>query len=546
MRCAMFALLLAASPQFAAAPVRLVRPGNETGAALEYYVAPDGDDGNSGERAMPFRTFGRAQRQIRELSELGELPKGGVCVFVRAGTYYLPDGWVLDAKDSGREDAPVAWRGYPGETVRLSGGRRLPTEAFREVRDAAVLSRLAEAARANVKCLDLAELGVAGLAELPVQFRGASKAMELFCDDVPMQLARWPNDGWVTIKEVVDRGSREERRPGTFVYSEDRPATWDVDRGVWLQGYWCHDWYDETIRVGAIDLAAKRITLAAAHSYGIGASHSWNKVPRRYYALNVLEELDAPGEWYLDAKGAKLYLWPPAPLTAASSVVLSTATEPVLALRDAAFVTVRGFTVEAGRGDGIVVAKGRDNVVAGCTVRNTGGKGVAVTGERNGVVGCDIYRTGTSGITLGGGDRPSLTPAGNFAENNHIHDFARLQRTYAAAVHLGGVGNRAAHNLIHDCPHAGILYGGNNQTIEYNEIFSTCLETGDVGALYTGRDWGSMGNVIRHNFIHNVGGVRGWSMGVYLDDCDNGDTIHGNIFYKVRRAAFIGEGGTTS
>jgi len=70
----------------------------------------------------------------------------------------------------------------------------------------------------------------------------------------------------------------------------------------------------------------------------------------------------------------------------------------------------------------------------------------------------------------------------------------------------------------------------------------TCRETGDVGALYTGRDWGSVGNVIRYNFIHHTGGVRGWSMGVYLDDCDNGDTIYGNAFYRVTRAAFIGGG----
>jgi hypothetical protein len=281
--------------------------------------------------------------------------------------------------------------------------------------------------------------------------------------------------------------------------------------------------------------------LAAQHGYGIGASHSWNKVPRRYYALNLLEELDAPGEWFLDVASAKLYFWPPEGFGPESEILLSTSTEPVINLDKARFVQVRGLTIEGGRADGVRV-RGTDNLVAGCTIRNLGGKGVGVAGERNAVVGCDIYNTGTSGIVINGGDRKTLVPGGNNAENNHIHDFARLQRTYAAAVHLGGVGNRAAHNLIHDCPHAGVLYGGNNQIIEYNEIFNTCLETGDVGALYTGRDWGSLGNEIRYNFVHNVGGMRGWSMGVYLDDCDSGDTIHGNVFYKVRRAAFIGGG----
>jgi len=31
---------------------------------------------------------------------------------------------------------------------------------------------------------------------------------------------------------------------------------------------------------------------------------------------------------------------------------------------------------------------------------------------------------------------------------------------------LSGVGNRASHNLIHDAPHAAILFGGNDHRIE--------------------------------------------------------------------------------
>ncbi len=538
--CALLAFAVTASTH--AAWLNLRRAGQETPAGIEYYVSPHGDDRNPGGRAMPFLTLGKAREMVRELIAANALPKGGVCVFVREGTYSLPAGFALDEHDSGKEKAPIVWRAWPGDEVRLVGGKQLAAGTFQPVTDAAVLTRLVPEARSAVLCCDLAALGLGELRDLPTQFRGACGAMELFCDRQPMQLARWPNEGWVTIEDVIDRGSTEEKRGGTFVYHEDRPSQWDAAKGVWLQGYWCHDWADETIRVAKIDPATKQITLAAPHGYGIGASHSWNKVPRRYYALNLLEELDAPGEWYLDTQAAKLYFWPPSPLEADSEVVLSTAKEPVLSLRNTQFVTVQGLTVEAGCADGIRVDRASDCLVAGCTVRNTGGKGVAVSGERLGVVGCDIYGNGTSGIVINGGDRKSLKPGDNYAENNHIHDFARLQRTYAAAVHLSGVGNRASHNLIHDCPHAGVLYGGNNQVIEYNEIFNTCLETGDVGALYTGREWGSLGNVIRYNFIHDVGGMRGWSMGVYLDDCDSGDTIHGNIFYKVRRAAFIGGG----
>jgi hypothetical protein len=68
------------------------------------------------------------------------------------------------------------------------------------------------------------------------------------------------------------------------------------------------------------------------------------------------------------------------------------------------------------------------------------------------------------------------------------------------------------------------------------------LETGDVGAIYTGRDYTFRGNRIRHNFIHHTGGVGMGSMGVYMDDCVSGTEVFGNIFYKVHWAMFIGGG----
>jgi hypothetical protein len=78
--------------------------------------------------------------------------------------------------------------------------------------------------------------------------------------------------------------------------------------------------------------------------------------------------------------------------------------------------------------------------------------------------------------------------------------------------------------------------------IEFNEIHHVALETGDVGAIYTGRDYTFRGNRIRYNFIHHTGGIGMGSMGVYMDDCVSGTEVFGNIFYKVQRAVFLGGG----
>jgi hypothetical protein len=94
----------------------------------------------------------------------------------------------------------------------------------------------------------------------------------LYFNDQRMSIACWPNEGWTTIAGIIDGGARPRDgdtsgRVGTFEYSGDRPGRWDVEAGVWLQGYWCYDWYDETIRVEAIDPLTRR---QQAHGFDKG------------------------------------------------------------------------------------------------------------------------------------------------------------------------------------------------------------------------------------------------------------------------------------
>ena len=148
-------------------------------------------------------------------------------------------------------------------------------------------------------------------------------------------------------------------------------------------------------------------------------------------------------------------------------------------------------------------------------------------------------------MQLSGGDRRTLTPAGHVVENCDIHHFSRLLLTYTPGVDLHGVGHRVAHNHLHDAPHTAVLLHGNDHVVELNEIDHVCTQTGDAGAFYMGRDWTERGNVVRHNFFHDLGifgygrhGVRA----VYLDDCASGTTIFGNVFLRCTRAVLIGGG----
>lgn len=522
--------------------------------SMNVYVSPLGRDTWPGRFSAPNRTrtdgpFGtleRARDAIRKIKATAGLPKGGVTVWVRSGTYELTRTFGLDAEDSGSAQAPVVYRGYGRERVRITGGRRVTD--FRPVSDPAILARLDPVARDHVLQTDLKAQGITDYGDLSARGFGRPiqpSGLELFFNDRPMPLARWPNSGWATIAAVPD-GPQGNK----FTYEGDRPARWKDDDDIWVHGYWTWNWADSYEKVASIDPGKHEITTVppgGVYGYTPG---------RRFYALNILEELDEPGEWYLDRKTGILYFWPPSSIEKGRAVV-STLSDPLVTMQGAHYITLRGMTLECGRAGGVVVEGGDHVRIAGCVIRNLGDAGVSIGAggdalqgdgsSYNGVTGCDIYNTGEGGIILGGGNRLTLTSAHNYAENNDIHNYQRWVRTYRPGVSVQGVGNIVSHNAVHDAPHSAIILGGNNHTIEYNDIYRVCRETGDAGAFYMGRDWTQRGNVVRYNYFHDLSGVTGQEgfsdvMAIYLDDWTSGTRVYGNLCVRAGRAVLIGGG----
>ena len=91
-------------------------------------------------------------------------------------------------------------------------------------------------------------------------------------------------------------------------------------------------------------------------------------------------------------------------------------------------------------------------------------------------------------------------------------------------------------NLIHDAPHTVVLYGGNDNLFEWNEVHDFLIECDDLGGFYSDNNWTSQGNVVRHNFVH----YTAHALGVYLDDADSGDTVEGNVFFRMGSGAAFG------
>ena len=364
-----------------------------------------------------------------------------------------------------------------------------------------------------------------------------------------MTLARWPNKGeWDHIAGFPASGSQNDghnseigKLDAGFLYVGERPRHWQDLTNVWVHGYWAWDWANSYERIASVDMEQHLIQTAPPYgTYGF-------RKGQRICFLNVLEELDQPGEWFLDRKTGFLYFWPPEELAKNGGnqpeILFSMLSEPVFKLSNVTNVIITGLEIEAARGNAFELHGGASNQVVDCSVRNMGDWGVIVDGGfGHSVRNCIFENTGDGGVSLKGGDRQTLTSAGHAVESCRFIRQGRWSITYVPAILMEGVGLRASHNLIQEHPHCAILFTGNDHLIEFNEIHHIALETGDVGAIYSGRDYTYRGNRIRYNYIHHTGGVGMGSMGIYMDDCVSGTEIYGNIFYKVQRAAFLGGG----
>lgn len=503
----------------------------------DFYVATNGNDTWSGRLAEPsqdktngpFRTVEKAREALRKqnTSSLGQ----GKKILVRGGFYTFQQSFLLTDQDSGTPGHPVVIQAYPGESVIFGGGPTIPAEAFTQITNTGVLSRLDPLAREHVLQVDLRALGINRLGRFPPKNDGGPAVSELFFNAQRMTLARWPNEGWTTIAKIIASGSDYSgNEAGIFEYAGDRPARWNLEEGIWLHGFWAFDWNAEILQVKSIDLAKHQIGLVTKAVYSIKQG---NPTPRRYYAFNLLEELDRAGEYYIDRNAGLLYFWPPAPLTN-STVMLSVLQAPVISIKNAANLVMRGFTLEATIGNGMEVHNSTNVSIQACEVRNSSGIGIVVEGgASNTVEACDVHDTGKGGISLAGGDRKTLTPGAHAAINNHIWRFACLKLTYSDGLRIGGVGNRAAHNLIHDAPHQAIGLSGNDHILEYNIVHHVCMETDDCGAFYKGRNPSCRGNIIRYNFWHHIGNPMGHgNAAIYFDDGDGGESVIGNVFFQ--------------
>jgi hypothetical protein len=485
----------------------------------------------------------------------------------KEGVYSLQNSLKFTGKYPSRKNAPIVIKGLGN--VQFSGGKLLNNKAFKLLSDKKLKTRIiSKDAQLKVLEMDLKKEGITDLGEIKCIGFGRTAGIappQLFYNGNRMTLARYPNAGdpqllknrttVIPIKKITNPGFKKVELPidenkksvssgkgGSFLYSDKRVEKWLEAKDLWVDGIFSRDWSWSLNKVSAIDTVSKTISLTYDEKYDLTSVHSF------FFATNLLEEIDVPGEYFIDRQSSKLYFYPPIdfnPLT--SNIELTYTSQELLNIENVNNLKVENICFELGRFKAVSLNQCNKVAFVNCEFRNFGNSALSIKGENNSVENCLIHTIGSSAIVLDGGNYETLEKGNNSVVGCEIYDWAFYDRVYSPAIKLSGVGNNVIGNKIHDAPHGAITISGNDHLIEKNEISNVLLEFKDFGAIYAflGKNQLMRGQIIRGNYFHDIGLIGEGVHAIYADEATAGWCIEDNLFYKIgnkgaRVAAVLG------
>ena len=260
----------------------------------------------------------------------------------------------------------------------------------------------------------------------------------------------------------------------------------------------------------------------------------------RYRFVNVMEELDAPGEWCYDQPSGTIVFIPPEGFSADSVIALGTASDHFFRIEgDGNRVEGLRFCAKIGL-PALCVDGGRSNVVEGCTFSAMDAYAVYASGRGTAIRSCDFRELSGGGVKMQGGSLASGERGGNAVENCIFEDCCLMRYGWGyGGVTLGGFGNAVRHCLFRRFVEEAMSYSGFGHTVEYNRFYDTSVEFTDAAAVYVG-GIATYGNVFRYN---DVGSAPKYCNAWYGDNMSCGNAVYGNVFRGYGHyGAFLGGG----
>lgn len=442
-----------------------------------FYVAPNGNDQWSGAIASPnraqtdgpFESLEKARDAVRDLKDKDE--QNDFTVLIRGGHHYLTQTVVFGLEDGAAEGHTITYAAYPGEEPIFSSG--IKVDGWQELgRD--VPAQLPEMAKNNI-----------WVANLPDEL---GRFKTLYDGDNRLPRARMQGFNPLELKS----DGNEHDPYNTMAFPEGELKAWDNIQDVELI-IRPIPWTMHILPLASVNEEKSIAKTSVRGIYGL-------KVNRRLsegnaaWIENVLEGLDSPGEWVLNTKDKKIYLWPigekPTDQIFAPSLTVLIKVEGEIDFDGPIDIPVNGLIfkdlnfTQADRGtineydkasiqhdweiidkdDALLRFRGSENcVVQNCKFFNSGGSAVRMDlySQNNRVEGNEINNLGGGGIHLiGYGPGTKNVNKGNKILNNHIHHCGQIY-WHAHAIVLWQSGNNlVSHNLIHHVPRKSVCMSG--------------------------------------------------------------------------------------
>jgi hypothetical protein len=521
------------------------------------FVSTVGDDSGDGSEEEPLRTLEKA---IDVANEMREDSDKLIEILLREGTYSVTN--TIKIINSQKDNSLLKISAYQDEKVTINAGVDIPLSDM-SIADSNFTNAIIDKPNAgsvlqyNLKDAQIEDFGEISLRGHLISDEKEAQA-ELSLNGEVQKLAGWPNGEYTGLIKPTDSNEYGKRTKSgiangcSFKVNYDRPSQWSKLEQAWLSGTIGPNYEFDYYPVSRFDSEEKRVYLSR------GALEKYYTEP--YYRFeNVPEELDEPGEYYIDRQSGMLYFYPPedAPKDSVLTITMSTPTLDVsgkapnsmFRIENSKNIVFENLIFKGGRGSAITGKNNSNIKFINCEINSFGENGIRFDASTDITISdCKIHDVGQDGILfVSCGNYQTLSPSNIVVSNNDIYNFARLERSYKTGIDFGYrcVGATAANNHIHNGPHAGMIFYGVNNDIYGNEFDHLVTEFSDMDALYCNNSnypW-ERGNKIHNNYFHDIGksSMNGRHQinvrAIRTDNRGCGLNIYENLFYN------IGDGG---
>lgn len=514
--------------------VALGLAGGAADARTILHVAPDGNDSWSGNLSRPNaagtdgpkRTLNGARLDLRQRRNAGTLSPAGATVLFQPGRYEFSSRVQFWGADGGSPGAPIVYKGTEPGRVIFDGTRAVSGWGTPGRSDSLPLP---EQTRRHVFVTSLPAQGITNFGRFATTTSRSDHhaPLRLLVPNEDTRMARWPNFGWIALQES-----------GSRAFVGPRPARWRT-APVFVNGFHYYNWAAQNSLSTAIDSNGRITAPASYNAFRSG---------QRVFFENIPEELDLPGEYYLDRANGFLYYYPARPdYSDLDHTRVSVLNQEFINLTDVPNLVFESISFYGGNGRAIT-GSGSNLVLRDLRFSELGTTAIELTATNSLIENNEFSHLGMGAIALSGGQRNALVASGNVIRNNTFRSLARRIPTHNA-VRLTGHGHRVESNLFIDLPGLAVDLASGGHVVDNNDFFFVCLEVGDAGAIYShGRDARDRGHVITNNrFFHvrnNILNPSHYSRvhGIYFDDYSSSNRIENNHFEEMDMGILLGGG----